>query len=100
MERGSMMDTESVKTLGICVGILLFAYAIALAKLDRYAKVSDKYASAFSTVGLAVVLVASGGFTRPPINLLAEVAGYLALAAAGTFAIWRIDNHQQRYQRA
>lgn len=90
----------TVKMLGIGVAILLFAYAFAISKLTRYEQVSDKYASVFGTIALALLLVATGGFTRPPANYLLEAGGYAVTAAGATAAFHRIVNNQQRFEQA
>ena len=90
----------TVKTIGILVGFLLFLYAFAIAKLVRFERVSDRYASAFATVGLLVVLVASGGFTRPPANYGLELAGYLVAVVGATVAFWRIADKKSHFEEA
>ena len=95
-----MVNSQTVKFAGFAVGALLFAYALLIAKAGRYGDVSDKYASAFSTVGLVIITVAAGGFTRPPINLVLEAGGYVIAAVFGTVAFRRIANNQRLFKRA
>ena len=90
----------SVKTLGIAAGVLLFAYAFAITKLGRYSNVSDKYAQAFGTVALMLILIATGGFQRPPANFVLEAAGYVVVVLGATIAFVRIVTNQQYFEKA
>ncbi|EMA42670.1 hypothetical protein [Halococcus saccharolyticus] len=97
-----MIDLRlAVKALGIVAGFLLIGYGFAIRGAPRYDTVSDRYASAISSVGLILVLVATGGFfagTR--LSLALEGGGYLTGLIGGTWAFRRIANHQKRYEEA
>lgn len=91
----------AVKTLGVLAGFLLIGYGFAIAKLSRYEQVHDRYARRISTVGVVLILVATGGFvdgTRTALVL--EGGGYAVGMVGGTWMFRRIANHQQRYEEA
>ncbi|WP_435075972.1 hypothetical protein [Halococcus sp. AFM35] len=91
----------TVKALGVLAGFLLIAYGFAIAGLPRYDTVSNKYASAISSVGLVLVLVATGGFfAGSRISLALEASGYAVGGIGGTLAFRRIANNQQRFEQA
>lgn len=97
-----MLDLQlSIKALGLLAGFLLMGYGFAIAGMGRYAMVSNKYASGISTVGLVVILVATGGFLAgSALSLALEGAGYLLAGFGGTLAFRRIANNQQRFEQA
>lgn len=91
----------AVKMIGVVAGFLLIGYGFVIAGAGRYDTVANRYASRLSTVGLAIVFVAAGGFLAGSWAALAfEAAGYLALGVGGTVAFRRIATHQQRYEEA
>lgn len=94
------MIDQQIKAVGLLVAVILFGYALAIAYSSRYDRVSNKYASAFSTVALVVFLVALGGFFGPPTNRVVELAGYAIAIGGGSFAFARITQHKDRFRRA
>ena len=91
----------AVKALGIATGFLLIGYGFTIKYADRYDAVSDRYATAISTVGLLLVLVATAGavaWTR--WGLAIEGTAYVSGLVGGTWAFRRITTHQQRYSEA
>ena len=91
----------TVKAVGILAGFLLIGYGFVLAGVSRYDEVSNRYASAISSVGLILVLVATGGFfagTR--FSLALEAAGYAVGGIGGTWAFRRITTKKQRFEKA
>ena len=90
-----------VKTLGVLAGFLLIAYGFAIAGLPRYDDVSNRYASAISSVGLILVLVATGGFfAGSRFSLGLEASGYVVGLIGGTWAFRRIANNKQHFEKA
>ncbi|WP_273835153.1 hypothetical protein [Halococcus sp. PRR34] len=91
----------SVKLLGILAGFLLLGYGFALAGRPEYDDVSDRYASRISTVGLILVLVATGGFLAGSlISLVLEGAAYVVGIVGGTIVYRRITHNQSHYEKA
>lgn len=90
----------TVKALGILAGFLLIGYGYVIAGADRYDDISNKYAASISTVGVILVLVATGGFFTSRVSLGLEAAGYIIGLGGGTWSFWHIANNQQHFERA
>jgi uncharacterized membrane-anchored protein len=89
-----------IKGFGVVVALALFGYALAIAYSGRLTRVSNYYASGFSTVALVVFLAVVGGITPPPGNLALEALAYVVAIGGGTLAFRRITHRPSHFEDA
>jgi hypothetical protein len=89
-----------IKAFGVVVALALFGYALAIAYATTFNRVSNYYASGFSTVALVVFLAVVGGVTPPPGNLVLEALAYVVAIGGGTFAFRRITRKPSHFEDA
>lgn len=96
-----MTPEKVIKSIGFGVGILLFAFGVVIWRHDRYQKIDDFYASAFTTAGLIIMLIANPAILRTEgVSLALEASGYLLAAGYGARSFMRITRNKDKFADA